>query len=93
MTTTPPESLQDSATLTNKRFNRFDQELIDTYFNTEGKAAIQRFIQSEVTKARIAGEGYGRADELTKLYEWGKTIDDQWNKHFEDRLKELGELK
>lgn len=46
-------------------------------------------ITHRIEEARIEGEKYGRSDELVKLSEWGKTIDDQWNAHFKERLKQL----
>jgi len=46
------DMLWDGA-ITESRFNRFDDELIDKYFNEEGKVAIEQYIQRKVTEARI----------------------------------------
>jgi len=46
------DMLWDGA-ITESRFNRFDDELIDKYFNEEGKVAIEKYIQRKVTEARI----------------------------------------
>ena len=54
---TPEDEIQtftiDSHNIVENRFNRFDDELIDRYFNEDGKAAIEKYVQRKVTEARI----------------------------------------
>lgn len=50
----PPITTDDlfqGAVLADNRFSRFDQELIDKYFNDDGKAAIEALIASKVEEA------------------------------------------
>lgn len=49
------------------------------------RTQVQSLIQKTVDDAFRAGQ----VEELNKLSEWGKTIDDQWNAHFKDRLAQL----
>lgn len=50
----------------------------------KAKASLLHLIEQAVTEARAEGERFGRADELTKLSEYG-----WWEIHFEERIKEL----
>lgn len=43
----------DDAVITDKRFSRFDDEVIAKYFNDEGKQAIREYIARQITAARL----------------------------------------
>lgn len=53
------------------------------------RQALQDFVTNKERIAYAQGEKAGRSDELVKIVDWGKTVDDQWNQHFELRLAEL----
>jgi len=43
----PTELTLANASITTSYFNRFDQELIDQYFNEEGKKAIEVYVATQ----------------------------------------------
>lgn len=53
--------LFQGAVLADNRFSRFDDELIDKYFNDDGKAAIEAYIASKVEEAYRKGYAAGNA--------------------------------
>lgn len=48
-----PDGEDDGANISDNRFGRFDDELIDKYFNEEGKKAIRAYIHTKTVEARI----------------------------------------
>ena len=50
------------------------------------------FLNAEIKRKELEAECRGRTDELVKLSDWGKTIDDQWNDHFRSRLNTITQL-
>ncbi len=65
----------DGANMTDNRFSRFDQELIDKYFNEKGKQAIERLMLQErldayadcTSKGGLGAELRGYAESRVKL--------------------------
>lgn len=74
---------------TNEELDKIFKLACDTSDGTISAIEAAHTIEALCQSKCIEAEKRGRSDELLKLYEWGKTIDDQWNAHFKERLNEL----
>lgn len=54
MTPQEQSELDQGARIPDSRFGRFDDELIDKYFNAEGRAAIERYVAKAIAEAERA---------------------------------------
>ena len=68
------DDLTQGMVLSDNLFNRFDDEIIDRYFNDDGKKAIQDYVESHTTK--LLNEQLDRLYE--ELMEEGETVAYQW---------------
>lgn len=78
-----------SANITDNRFNRFDDELIDKYFNEKGKQAIEAYVAQRVIEGRI--DELKHLDSLTYSFmSLGNDFDYSYRQSAIDaRIKEL----
>lgn len=82
-----------SNNLVNSGFNRFDQEIIDKYFNDEGKKAIEKLLHTSNLKAQISEIDFSQQyrDYTGRKYITEKMLEDR-KKQLQQQLRELEEV-
>ena len=75
------------SSITIRYFNRFDEELINKFFNDEGKKAIRDYIDKQVNKLLEEAEVEARKEEL--LWVARLDPDSNWKEDIDTHLQSI----